>query len=272
MSTLVIAKKDFEDAVRARTLQVMVAFFVGFTTLLFHYHRSRLGEERTFDILFDGIVGMLGVVVPILGMMVGYRAIVGERESGSLKLLLSLPHSRLELMLGKFLGRSAIIVVTMAVGFALVGVQTILFTDLFSLPAFLFAAGEITLFGIIFVAIAMAFSTAMRSSMKASIGALGLTVLFSFIWDFLYGLVHQFVDPIQIDPETGIGSPDPGPNWLFLLKRFNPRHAFYEPSSYSVKEPIPFYLDPWFGWVIVAFWLAVPLGLAYRRFERSDLS
>ncbi|WP_248910113.1 ABC transporter permease subunit [Halocatena marina] len=265
MSTLVIAKKDFEDAVRARTLQVMVAFFVGFTTLLFHYHRSRLGEERTFDILFDGIVGMLGVVVPILGMMIGYRAIVGERESGSLKLLLSLPHSRLELMLGKFLGRSVIIVVTMAVGFALVGVQTILFTNLFSLPAFLFAAGEITLFGIIFVAIAMAFSTAMRSSMKAAIGALGLTVLFSFMWDLVTGSIMRFVHPPPMS-----GEPTPPPNWTTLLQRINPRRAFMEISI--VREPIPFYLDPWFGWVIVGFWLVVPLGLAYRRFEQSDLS
>ncbi|UPM44972.1 ABC transporter permease [Halocatena salina] len=272
MSTLVIAKKDFKDAIRARTLQLLVAFFVGFTTLVFHYHRSRLGEEPTFTTLFDGIIGMLGVVVPVLGMMVGYKAIVGERESGSLKLLLALPHSRRDVMLGKFLGRSAIVVVTMAVGFVLIGIQTILFTDLFSLTKFLFAAGEITLFGIMFVAIAMAFSTAMRSSMTASIGALGLTILFSFLWDFLYGLFAQFVDPIQIDPETGWGSPDPGPNWLFLLKRLNPRQAFYEPSPYEISEPIPFYLDPWFGWVIVVAWLVVPLGLAYLRFRNSDLT
>lgn len=272
MSTLVVAKKDFEDAIRARTLQLLVAFFVGFTTLVFHYHRSRLGEEPTFTTLFDGIVGMLGVVVPILGVMIGYKAIVGERESGSLKLLLTLPHSRLDVMLGKFLGRSAIVVVTMAVGFALAGIQTIVFTDLFSLTKFLLAAGEITLFGIIFVAIAMAFSTAMRSSMKASIGALGLTIVFSFLYDLVYGIFVQFVDPIPIDPETGMGQPEPGPNWILLLKRLNPRRAFYEPSSWAIKEPTPFYLEPWFGWVIVAFWLLVPLGLAYLRFRNSDLT
>ncbi len=272
MSTLVVAKKDFEDAIRARTLQLLVAFFVGFTTLVFHYHRSRLGEEPTFTTLFDGIVGMLGVVVPVLGVMIGYKAIVGERESGSLKLLLTLPHSRLDVMLGKFLGRSAIVVVTMAVGFALVGIQTIVFTDLFSLPAFLIAAGEITLFGIIFVAIAMAFSTAMRSSMTATIGALGMTILFSFLWDFLVGIVVQFVDPMQIDPQTGMYQPDPGPNWLYLLPRLNPRRAFYEPSSYAIKEPAPFYLEPWLGWVLVVFWLVVPLGLAYLRFRNSDLA
>lgn len=268
MSTLVIAKKDFEDAVRARTLQLLVAFFVGFTTLVFHYHRSRLGEEPTFTTLFDGITGMLGVVVPVLGVMVGYKAIVGERESGSLQLLLTLPHSRFDIMLGKFLGRSAVVVVTMGVGFALVGIQTILFTDLFALMKFLLAAGEITLFGIIFVAIAMAFSTAMRSSMTATIGALGLTILFSFLWDLVTGLIIQFVHPI---PATGSSiTRTPPPNWTTLFGRLNPRKAFMEIGL--VREPIPFYLDPWFGWVIVAFWLVVPLGLAYLRFRKSDLA
>lgn len=265
MSTLVVARKDFEDAIRARTLQLLVAFFVGFTTLVFHYHRSRLGEEPTFTTLFDGIVGMLGVVVPVLGVMIGYKAIVGERESGSLKLLLTLPHSRLDVMLGKFLGRSAIVVVTMAVGFALVGIQTIVFTDLFSLTAFLLAAGEITLFGIIFVAIAIAFSTAMRSSMAASIGALGMTIVFSFLWDLVTGYISLFVHPIPMSGEN-----TPPPNWTTLLQRLNPRKAFMEMGF--VREPLPFYLDPWFGWVIVAFWLVVPLGLAYLRFRDSDLA
>jgi ABC-2 type transport system permease protein len=268
MSTLVVARKDFEDAIRTRTLQLLVAFFTGFTTLLFHYHRSQLGTERTFTALFDGIVGMLGMVVPVLGMMIGYNAIVGERESGSLTLLLTLPHSRLEIILGKFLGRSAIVVVTMVVGFALVAVQTIVFTDLFSLPGLFLAAGKITLFGIIFVAIAIAFSTAMRSSMKASIGALSLTILFSFLWNVVAGYIMVYVHTIpDADPPI---NPTPPPNWTTLLQRLNPRKAFMEIRF--VREPIPFYLEPWFGWVIVVFWLIVPLGLAYLRFRNSDLA
>lgn len=270
MSTLAVAKKDFSDAIRARTLQLLVAFFTVFTTLLFHYHRSGLGEERTFAELFAGIAGMLGVVVPILGVMIGYKAIVGERESGSLKLLLTLPHSRLEIMLGKFLGRSAIVVVTMAVGFALVAVQTIVFTDLFSLTELLLVSGKITLYGITFVAIALAFSTAMRSSTSAAIGAVGLTVVFSFLWDFVIGLTSTIIRP-RPGPEAGVITPEPLPPWIFLLKRLNPRHALKDATTFSI-ESSPFYLEPWFGVVIIAFWLAVPLGLAYLRFHDSDLT
>ncbi len=267
MSIQIIAQKEFEDAVRKRTLQLLVGFFVAFTTIMFHYHRSRLGPSGTFIDLYDGILGKLGVIVPVLGVMVGYRAVVGERESGSLKLLLTLPHSRRDVMLGKFIGRCGIIVVTTVVGFVLIGLQTIVFTELFSLTEWLLAVGEITLFGIIFVAIAMAFSTAMQSARRAMIGAVGLTVLFSFLYDILILTVTGIIDPHPIN-----GSPDPGPNWLFILPRLNPRKAFQTPEAIQIATPRPFYLEPWFGVVILVMWLVVPLGGAYLRFKRSDLA
>ena len=33
----------------------------------------------------------------------------------------------------------------------------------------------------------------------------------------------------------------------------------------------PFYLEPWFGFVILAGWVVVSLGLGYLRFQRTDL-
>jgi ABC-2 type transport system permease protein len=44
---------------------------------------------------------------PIVGVVVGYNAVSGGRESGSLKLLLSLPHSRADVVFGKVVGRGA---------------------------------------------------------------------------------------------------------------------------------------------------------------------
>lgn len=269
MSTLVIAKKDFEDAIRARTLQLMVAFFTVFLTFLFHYYRSRLGDERTFAALFDGIVGMLGIVVPVLGVMLGYKAIVGERESGSLKLLLTLPHTRRDVMVGKFLGRSAIVVVTMLVGFTVVGIQTALLTNLFSLIGLVVAVGKVTLFGVVYVAIAIAFSTAMRSSMTATIGAIGVTIVFSFLWDIILTVLSTFIRPLP-GPGAGTVTPEPLPDWFFLLKRLNPRHALKDATVFGV-DAAPFYLDTWFGIVILGGWLFVPLGLAYLRFQWSDI-
>ena len=53
-------------------------------------------------------------------MLLGFDAIVGERERGSLDLLLALPITRLELLLGKYLGLALALTVSTLGGFGLV--------------------------------------------------------------------------------------------------------------------------------------------------------
>jgi Cu-processing system permease protein len=43
-------------------------------------------------------------LVPLIALILGYDTIVGERERGALELLLTMPISRLEVLLGKYLG------------------------------------------------------------------------------------------------------------------------------------------------------------------------
>lgn len=46
-------------------------------------------------------------LVPLIAVLLGYDAIVGEQEGGLLELLLSMPITRLAILLGKYLGLSA---------------------------------------------------------------------------------------------------------------------------------------------------------------------
>lgn len=130
-----------------------------------------------------------------------------------------------------------------------------------SVSIFLPIVGTMLGLGIVFVAIAIAFSTATRSSTVATWGAVGLTILFAFLWDgFLLFVKTAFVADINNTP----------PDWFSLVKRLNPRNAF--DVALGGTGPVLFYLEPWFGIVIFGGWLVVPLGLAYLRFERMDLT
>jgi len=51
---------------------------------------------------FASLVSLAIYLVPLISLILGYDAIVGERERGSLDLLLALPITRLELLLGKY--------------------------------------------------------------------------------------------------------------------------------------------------------------------------
>ena len=118
MSVLAVAEKDFRDAVRSRLMIVVAVMFVAFTgggVLL----ATTAGGPVSLGIL--GAIGTLrsgtAIFIPIIALGIAYRAIAGEQASGSLKLLLSLPNSRLDVVLGKFLGRAAVVTVAIVIGF-----------------------------------------------------------------------------------------------------------------------------------------------------------
>lgn len=81
--------------------------------------------------------------------------------------------------------------------------------------------------------------------------------MFAFGWDSIMTIVRVSVFPPRSPP----------PNWFALFTRLNPKYAFE-----TVSGQVPFYLEPWFGGVILGGWIVVPLGLAYLRFERGDLA
>lgn len=219
---------------------------------------SSIGPWLTEQLLF---------LIPVVGTLLGYKSIVGERESGSLKLLLTLPHSRRDVILGKFLGRAMVMVCSVFLAFFVVGVQFAASSELFSITVYATAAVKTALVGVTFVAIAIAFSTTLRSSLLAMWGAFGLMVLFVFLWDSVLTLVKSFLEPASND-SVGISEL---PEWFYLLKRFNPRHAFADVTP-PLYDGSAFYLEPWFSVVILVVWLVVPLGIAYLHFERSDLA
>ncbi|MFB6217602.1 MAG: ABC transporter permease subunit, partial [Halobacteriaceae archaeon] len=124
----VVARKEFRDAVRSRWLWALTVVFVLFTAgaaLLFALV-SGGGGQQAQGLTSLGLLGFLlspaGLLVPIIGLVVSYKAVAGERDSGSLKLLLGLPHSRLDVLLGKVVGRGAVVGVAVVTGFVLTAV------------------------------------------------------------------------------------------------------------------------------------------------------
>ena len=255
MSTLVVAKKDFQDAIRSRTLLLVTGLFTAFLAFYTYFTFAMLspGDPAEVADLYLPVAS----VVSVVGTLLGYNAIVGERASGSLKVLLGAPHTRRDIVVGKFFGRAAVVALTVLIGFAVVGAHYAVLADSPSVTAYAGLAGKMVVLGVVFVAIATAFSAALRSTTVATWGAIGLAILFAFGWD----TVLIIIDTSMVPPGN------PAPSWLALFKRLDPKYAFM-----SVSGPAPFYLDPWFWVVILGGWIVVSLGLGYLRFERGDLA
>lgn len=283
MSAITVAKKDFADAARSRKLMALTAVFALFAlggAFLASWagdlfaELSGDGAESTMDLVL-ALQTPAGYLVPIIGLVIGYAAIAGERESGSLKFLLGLPHTRRDVVLGKILGRSAVVAVSILVGFTVGLIGLFAFVGSVSIVDYLLFTVVTILFGFVYVCIAVGISATTGSTTKAGAAAFGLIVFFWFIWSFLaMALLYVVEGELWMEEH---------PDWYVSLLSLSPDAAyssaiaavfdegqFTVASAYGVENP-PLLAEPWFGFVLLAIWGLVPLGLGLWLFGRADL-
>ncbi|SDK97796.1 ABC transporter permease [Natronorubrum texcoconense] len=283
MSAITVAKKDFADAARSRKLMGLTAVFALFTlggAFLASWAGDLFAElegegaESTLDLVF-ALQTPAGYLVPIIALVIGYAAIAGERESGSLKFLLGLPHTRRDVVIGKILGRSAVVAVSILVGFLVGLIGLFVFVGSVSIVDYLLFTVVTILFGFVYVCIAVGLSSMTGSTTRAAAGAFGLIVFFWFIWSFLaMGLLYLVEGSLWMDDH---------PDWYVSLLSLSPDAAygsaiaavfgegqFTIATAYGVENP-PLLAEPWFGFVVLAVWALVPLGIGLWQFGRADL-
>ncbi|CAI48631.1 ABC-type transport system permease protein [Natronomonas pharaonis DSM 2160] len=289
MSWMAVAEKDFRDAIRSRLLVVLTVLFAVFAAGAAYVvseidppQQAALTGEVTTGLLIAGLVSATAVFIPIVAIAASYRSLAGERDSGSLKLLLSLPNSRRDIVAGKFVGRSAVVGVALLVGFAVGLVVTAVLADAFSVLEYLVFVAVSLLFALVFVAITVGVSAFTASTSRAAYGAFGLFVVFQFLWGVLVqGLAYAL---------NGFSFPEGGeqfPEWIQNLANFlfivDPTTAYQQGTLWVVRllddsqeaqetmAELPFYAQDWFGFVIMVVWIAVPLAVGYLRFDAADL-
>lgn len=280
MSVAPIVRRDLRDAARSRLLVVLVAVFTLLTAV-----GSYLFVDRFVSTLPDQVARTVPTisflaqsmvrVVPLIALVTTTKAVVGERSSGSLKLLLSQPHTRRDVLLGKFLGRTAVLVGSVVVGFAVGGVVVAVMVEGFELRPYatfvLVTAGLAAAFGSIGLCV-----SAVAEDWNGAAAVAATVIVLDFVWLGLFGLTRQI-----LGYELGAA-----PTWVALLYRLNPgigyRNALREtidgfnfgnevPPAALPADPSAFYFQDWFGLVVLAAWIVVPVVVGYLVFDRADL-
>lgn len=273
MSWLAIARKDLRDAVRWRTLWLLVGAFL---LVLFVPVLAFPGVVApSVDGFVAFTVDVVGLFVPLVSILLGYKAVVGERESGSIKLLLSAPHTRLDLAIGKFVGRSVVFALALLVGMLAAGVAVTV--QLGTLPVARYAALALATlaFGLAFLALTLGFSMATPSSRRVTGAAIGAYILFAMLWD---GLIRATVLVLFrfMDPQVVFDLPD----WALFLKFLAPGEAYNRlvdalfdlgVASAFTGADAPWVVAVWMAPVVLLGWVVVPLALGYVHFAVADL-
>lgn len=124
-------------------------------------------------------------LVPLIALLLSFDAVVGEAERGTLLLLLAYPVSRWQILLGKFLGHSAILGLAIVVGYGATAAALVL-TEGAAAEAwapFAILIGSSILLGAAFLALGTLSSVVVRERATAAGLAVGLWLVFVLVYD-----------------------------------------------------------------------------------------
>ena len=265
-----IARKEFWDRIRSRWVLAVAVIFTVFALVIAYFGAAQQGAVgfKSIELTIASLVSLVIYLVPLIALILGYDAIVGERERGSLDLLLSLPITRLELLLGKYLGLAAALAFSTVAGFGLVGV---VLSYGIGLTGFLDYTGFILstlLMGLAFLSLALLISVLASSKVVASGAAIALWFFYVLVYDLiLLGIL------VITEGQYMSG--------LFpVLLLLNPADIFRILNIFSLEEVKSLYglatvfppalANPWLLGSIMLFWILAPLALAYARFRKSN--
>lgn len=233
--------------------------------------------------------------LPIGALLLSYQSLVGERTTGSIKLLLGLPLTRSQVLFGKTTGRfvgvgTAMVAATLVLaGIGLVEHGTFGLGPLLgTLIATLLLAGAM-------VAVGVFVSTVTRRTVTAATGVFAY-VFVTLFWSQIVTTVYTAVTGVPVDPYD---APASGP--LFLALRLTPDGAYNVVTNwllgvgnstalfhvvYTKLAPgvavnafvveaafdggSPWYLHPALCLVVLLVWAVTPVALARRVFTSGD--
>ncbi|RZT41487.1 ABC transporter permease [Cupriavidus agavae] len=182
-----VAHKELRDRLRNRWVLVISVGFAAFSLAIGYFGGAQQGEIglRSAAFVIASLVSLAIYLIPMIALLLGFDAIVGERERGSLGLLLSYPLTRVELLLGKYLGLAAALGLATLAGFATVGVPLFLQFGAAMLGPFLRFCGSAVLLGMTFLSIAVLLSVIARDRAQASGLAVAVWLFFVLVYDLL---------------------------------------------------------------------------------------
>lgn len=277
---LVVAGKEFEDAARSKLLWGLTLVLLIATVPAFHGMTNSPIIDGAADAVAFFPETFKNYVAP-LALVAAYRAVVGERESGSLRVLFGHPVTRRDVVAGKLLGRVALVAVVLLVGTLALGAVVVAAYGTVPVGLFAVMAAYVVAYGAVWTAVTVGISAAASSRLQAIAGLLGLFLFFGpfQLWTTLAVPLAALAFTGSLST-AGIDTLDPGtwPSWYYYVQRVNPMENFVMGREFaaSLADPSIGYLGglslQLFGFAVLVAWAVVPVVLGYWRFERADLS
>jgi len=265
---LTIAFKELRDRLRNRWVLAVALVFTALALVIVYFGGAQQGAvgPRSIEFTIASLVSLVIYLIPLIALLLGFDAVVGERERGSLDLLLALPVTRLEVLLGKYVGLAAALSLSTLGGFGLVALLLAVQGGPAGLEPYVGFMFSSVLLGLAFLSLAVMLSVLARDRARASGLAIALWFFFVLVFDLLMlGLLV-----------IG-GGGEAGGAWFPYLLMFNPADVFRILNIFSLDDVRTLYglasivpsalAKPWLMGLVMLGWIATPLAVATWRFR-----
>ena len=275
-SIFYITKKEIMDNVRNKWI-ILISVLFASLTLLVSYAGSIYSQGwQDLGLTVSGMSSLVQFLISIIGLMLGYAAIVGEIERGSMSSLLTLPTTRNEILFGKFLGLGSVLTFTIVVGFGIAGIVigiNVPNVDYFEYLIFIIAS---ILMGLVFLSLGLFLSSIFKKRSTAMGAAIFVWFLFSIIWQFIITLIIILAGVIENLETFSI------PDWYFGVQSVNPLQSYSilvainvgtGPSQQNVGNVVgyPAFITNEFLISVLILWIIICIFIAIWRFNKKDI-
>lgn len=281
-----IAKKEIMDNIRNKWIIITAALFMLLTLVVSYFGSYGQGWQNLGETI-GLMMALVQILIPIIGLLLGYATITGEIEQGSMSSLLSLPATRTEILIGKFLGLGVVMSLTILFGFGFAGgiialnVQNVNYID------YGIFIGASILIGLVFVSFSLLLSSFFKKRSTTIGGAIFFWAFFTIIFGMilsgiLYSTVLSGVNMTQlINGEIHLHIPD----WYYGISLLNPISAYSAlvglnvgPVTTTVQQgaggiitTYPSFYSSGLMITILLLWIALFLCFAILIFKRRDV-
>ena len=231
---------------------------------------SGLTGQPGFGRTSAGLLNLMLLMVPLIGLTIGAQSLVADRQDRSLDYLLAQPVSLAEVFVGKYLGAAASLVLMLGFGFGSAGVVMAVRGGTGSPADFALLVGLTALLGLGMLSVGYLVSSGSPQTAAALGVALTLWLGFVIVGDL--GLMGSAL-VMDLSPET-----------LLALTLLNPLDVYKLVSvellhtSLDVLGPAGVYATDRFGGGlaalllgVLAVWVVVPLPVGYWLLKRTDV-
>ena len=273
-AVVALAVEEFHEGLRNRWALSAIILLAALAFSLSLLGSAPMGETKAspLSITTVSLFSLSIYLIPLIALMLSFDTIVGERERGTLLLLLTYPVARWQVVIGKFVGHIAILAVTILLGYGSTGLY-LFFNAASEAGDWLLYASMMyssLLLGAVFISLGYLVSVLVNDRATASGVAIGIWLFMVVVYDLLLlGLLladsEQTLAPAMLE---GLILLNPADVYrLFNLASSEAAGLLAGITSIAQSTSA----SPNGLLVILLLWAVVPLSSAILIFQRREL-